>query len=38
MHKVVLEVKGETQLMNLATKLGEAGVDFKLWLGRVKEL
>lgn len=32
MHKVVLEVKGETQLVNLAAKLAEAGVDHKLWL------
>lgn len=31
MHKVVLEVKGETQLVNLAKKLTDAGVDFKLW-------
>ena len=32
MHKVVLEVKGETQLVNLAVKLAEAGVDHKLWM------
>lgn len=32
MHKVVLEVKGETQLLNLAAKLSEAGVDHKLWM------
>eukprot|EP00195_Chlamydomonas_chlamydogama_P013351 CAMPEP_0202908556 /NCGR_PEP_ID=MMETSP1392-20130828/46469_1 /ASSEMBLY_ACC=CAM_ASM_000868 /TAXON_ID=225041 /ORGANISM="Chlamydomonas chlamydogama, Strain SAG 11-48b" /LENGTH=144 /DNA_ID=CAMNT_0049597953 /DNA_START=119 /DNA_END=553 /DNA_ORIENTATION=+ len=32
MHKVVLEVKGETQLQNLSTKLSEAGVHHKLWL------
>ena len=31
MHKVVLEVKGETQLLNLAAKLADAGVDHKLW-------
>lgn len=32
MHKVVLEVKGETQLRNLAAKLVEAGVPHKLWV------
>jgi hypothetical protein len=32
MHKVVLEVKGETQLLNLAAKLADAGVDHKLWM------
>ena len=32
MHKVVLEVKGETQLVNLAAKLADAGVDHKLWM------
>ena len=32
MHKVVLEVKGETQLVNLAAKLAEAGVDHKRWM------
>ena len=31
MHKVVLEVKGETQLVNLAAKLADAGVAYKLW-------
>mmetsp|Transcript_6502 Transcript_6502/g.27042 ORF Transcript_6502/g.27042 Transcript_6502/m.27042 type:complete len:174 (-) Transcript_6502:25-546(-) len=31
MHKVVLEVKGETQLVNLGKKLEEAGVAYKLW-------
>jgi peptidyl-tRNA hydrolase len=31
MHKVVLEVKGETQLVNLAAKLADAGVAHKLW-------
>ena len=29
---MVLEVKGETQLQNLATKLQEAGVRHKLWI------
>ncbi|KAK9915245.1 hypothetical protein WJX75_006612 [Coccomyxa subellipsoidea] len=32
MHKVVLEVKGEAQLTNLAQKLQEAGVPHKLWV------
>lgn len=32
MHKVVLEVKGETQLRNLAQKLQTAGVLHKLWI------
>ncbi|KAG8043380.1 hypothetical protein GUJ93_ZPchr0458g22301 [Zizania palustris] len=31
MHKVTLEVKGETQLKNLAEKLEAAGVRHKLW-------
>ena len=31
MRKVVLEVKGETQLVNLAAKLADAGVAHKLW-------
>jgi|TARA_B100001142_G_C14208299_1_gene606597 peptidyl-tRNA hydrolase len=31
MHKVVLEVKGETQLVNLAKKLEDAGVDHRIW-------
>ena len=30
--QVVLEIKGETQLMNLASKLHEAGVQHKLWV------
>jgi peptidyl-tRNA hydrolase len=30
--QVVLEVKGETQLTNLAQKLTEAGVAHKLWV------
>ena len=30
--QVVLEVKGETQLLNLASKLQEAGVQHKLWI------
>ena len=32
MHKVVLEVKGETQLQNLSNKLTENGVQHKLWM------
>ncbi|KAG6550340.1 hypothetical protein Mapa_008303 [Marchantia paleacea] len=32
MHKVVLEVKGETQLRNLSQKLQIAGVLHKLWV------
>ncbi|KAM3389339.1 hypothetical protein ACQJBY_011452 [Aegilops geniculata] len=32
MHKVTLEVKGETQLKNLAEKLQAAGVRHKLWI------
>uniref|UniRef100_A0ACD5UU81 Uncharacterized protein n=1 Tax=Avena sativa TaxID=4498 RepID=A0ACD5UU81_AVESA len=32
MHKVTLEVKGETQLKNLAEKLEAAGVRYKLWI------
>ncbi|XP_062184324.1 uncharacterized protein LOC133888188 [Phragmites australis] len=32
MHKVTLEVKGETQLKNLAEKLEAAGVQHKLWI------
>ncbi|PUZ48772.1 hypothetical protein GQ55_7G273600 [Panicum hallii var. hallii] len=32
MHKVTLEVKGETQLRNLAEKLEAAGVRHKLWI------
>ena len=32
MHKVVLEVKGETQLRALAEKLTQAGVAHKLWI------
>eukprot|EP00238_Polyblepharides_amylifera_P009730 CAMPEP_0196580112 /NCGR_PEP_ID=MMETSP1081-20130531/27038_1 /TAXON_ID=36882 /ORGANISM="Pyramimonas amylifera, Strain CCMP720" /LENGTH=121 /DNA_ID=CAMNT_0041899899 /DNA_START=242 /DNA_END=604 /DNA_ORIENTATION=+ len=31
MHKVVLHVKGETQLINLSRKLEEADVMHKLW-------
>ena len=30
--QVVLEIKGETQLRNLASKLQEAGVQHKLWI------
>ena len=29
---MVLEIKGETQLRNLAQKLETAGVDHKLWI------
>ncbi|KAG6513630.1 putative peptidyl-tRNA hydrolase PTRHD1 [Zingiber officinale] len=32
MHKVTLEVKGETQLRNLSEKLKSEGVDHKLWI------
>ncbi|CAN6236170.1 unnamed protein product [Urochloa humidicola] len=32
MHKVTLEVKGETQLKNLAEKLQVAGVRHKVWI------
>ncbi len=32
MQQVVLEVKGEAQLTNLAAKLQEAGVPHKLWI------
>lgn len=32
MHKVVLEVKGHTQLVNLSKKLEDAGVHHKLWV------
>ncbi|XP_047070917.1 putative peptidyl-tRNA hydrolase PTRHD1 [Lolium rigidum] len=32
MHKVTLEVKGETMLKNLAEKLEAAGVRHKLWI------
>ncbi|KAK3143777.1 hypothetical protein QOZ80_4AG0304830 [Eleusine coracana subsp. coracana] len=32
MHKVTLEVKGETQLKNLAEKLESAGVRHKVWI------
>eukprot|EP00192_Tetraselmis_astigmatica_P017163 CAMPEP_0117648528 /NCGR_PEP_ID=MMETSP0804-20121206/455_1 /TAXON_ID=1074897 /ORGANISM="Tetraselmis astigmatica, Strain CCMP880" /LENGTH=136 /DNA_ID=CAMNT_0005454141 /DNA_START=242 /DNA_END=652 /DNA_ORIENTATION=- len=32
MHKVVLQIKGETQLRNLSTKLEEAGIVHKLWI------
>ncbi|KAG0564230.1 hypothetical protein KC19_8G094000 [Ceratodon purpureus] len=32
MHKVTLEVKGETQLTNLAKKLEAGGVAHKLWM------
>ncbi|KMS99411.1 hypothetical protein BVRB_2g045330 isoform B [Beta vulgaris subsp. vulgaris] len=32
MHKVTLEVKGETQLVNLSEKLNSAGILHKLWI------
>uniref|UniRef100_A0A7S3UF50 peptidyl-tRNA hydrolase n=1 Tax=Picocystis salinarum TaxID=88271 RepID=A0A7S3UF50_9CHLO len=32
MHKVVLEVKGQTQLVNLSKKLEDAGIRHKLWV------
>ncbi|KAK9684694.1 hypothetical protein RND81_10G225900 [Saponaria officinalis] len=32
MHKVTLEVKGETQLVNLSEKLKAAGVTHRLWI------
>jgi hypothetical protein len=30
--QVVLEVKGEVQLLNLSEKLGAAGISHKLWV------
>ncbi|KAL9809950.1 putative peptidyl-tRNA hydrolase, PTH2, peptidyl-tRNA hydrolase II domain superfamily [Arabidopsis thaliana] len=32
MHKVTLEVKGETQMMNLSEKLKLGGISHKLWM------
>ncbi|KAG9454481.1 hypothetical protein H6P81_007385 [Aristolochia fimbriata] len=32
MHKVVLEVKGETQIINLSEKLVAGGIAHKLWI------
>uniref|UniRef100_A0A803LXT6 peptidyl-tRNA hydrolase n=2 Tax=Chenopodium quinoa TaxID=63459 RepID=A0A803LXT6_CHEQI len=32
MHKVTLEVKGETQIVNLSEKLKSAGILHKLWI------
>ncbi|XP_068642666.1 uncharacterized protein [Aristolochia californica] len=32
MHKVVLEVKGETQIVNLSEKLVAGGIAHKLWI------
>ncbi|CAH8353707.1 unnamed protein product [Eruca vesicaria subsp. sativa] len=32
MHKVTLEVKGETQMMNLSEKLKSGGISHKLWM------
>ncbi|KAK9809694.1 hypothetical protein WJX73_005901 [Symbiochloris irregularis] len=38
MHKVTLEVKGETQLRNLAEKLEEAGIQHKLWMEQPEDI
>jgi hypothetical protein len=35
MHKVVLHVKGQAQLLTLANKLTDAGVVHKLWMEQV---
>ncbi|KAF8115820.1 hypothetical protein N665_0025s0267 [Sinapis alba] len=32
MHKVSLEVKGETQMMNLTEKIKAGGISHKLWM------
>ncbi|KAL8153082.1 hypothetical protein V2J09_010842 [Rumex salicifolius] len=32
MHKVTLQVKGETQILNLSEKLKAGGIDHKLWV------
>eukprot|EP00268_Persea_americana_P003818 TRINITY_DN11168_c0_g2_i1.p1 TRINITY_DN11168_c0_g2~~TRINITY_DN11168_c0_g2_i1.p1 ORF type:complete len:206 (-),score=28.35 TRINITY_DN11168_c0_g2_i1:370-987(-) len=32
MHKVTLEVKGESQILNLSEKLNEGGIAHKLWI------
>ncbi|XP_013630801.1 PREDICTED: putative peptidyl-tRNA hydrolase PTRHD1 [Brassica oleracea var. oleracea] len=32
MHKVTLEVKGETQMMNLSEKLKSGGISHKVWM------
>lgn len=32
MHKVVLEARGEEDLVKISEKLKEAGVDHKLWI------
>ncbi|ESR63431.1 Aminoacyl-tRNA hydrolase [Citrus sinensis] len=32
MHKVTLEVKGETQIVNLSEKLNAGGIAHKLWI------
>ncbi|CAF1696978.1 hypothetical protein Bca4012_000496 [Brassica carinata] len=32
MHKVTLEVKGETQMMNLSEKLNSGGISHKVWM------
>ncbi|CAN1185083.1 Putative peptidyl-tRNA hydrolase PTRHD1 [Linum perenne] len=32
MHKVTLEVKGETQMLNLAEKLRNGGIVHKVWI------
>ncbi|KAF3512510.1 hypothetical protein F2Q69_00000430 [Brassica cretica] len=32
MHKVTLEVKGETQMLNLSEKLKSGGISHKVWM------
>jgi peptidyl-tRNA hydrolase len=36
--QVVLEVKGEIQLLNLAKKLEDAGVRHKIWLEQPEDI
>eukprot|EP01100_Stratorugosa_tubuloviscum_P013580 TRINITY_DN689_c0_g1_i1.p1 TRINITY_DN689_c0_g1~~TRINITY_DN689_c0_g1_i1.p1 ORF type:complete len:123 (-),score=48.55 TRINITY_DN689_c0_g1_i1:191-559(-) len=38
MHKVVLEIKNETQLLNLAKKLEERQLNFYLWLEKPENI
>ncbi|KAL6749489.1 peptidyl-tRNA hydrolase II family protein [Haematococcus lacustris] len=38
MHKVVLEVKGEGQLRELADRLGAAGILHKLWVEKPEDI
>ncbi|CAM8958604.1 unnamed protein product [Rhodiola kirilowii] len=38
MHKVTLEVKGETQILNLSEKLKTGGIDHKLWIGQPENI